>query len=67
MSTDTKQLLRKLRKLGWQPVRLKGQHYRVVSPDTGQVVVFSSTPGDHRNLKNVRGDLRKAGLPRDVV
>lgn len=67
MSSETKQLLRKLRKLGWQVDKTQGQHYRCVSPVTGEAVIFSSTPSDHRNLKNIKADLRRAGLPRDVA
>lgn len=54
-------LARLAKKQDWTIERTKGHHIRWTSP-TGAVVLSGSTPGDWRNMKNVRAQLRNAGL-----
>lgn len=45
---------------GWSS-KLGGRHYMLRGPD-GQTVTVSKTPSDWRAVKNIRADLRRAGV-----
>lgn len=45
---------------GWNTEITNGGHWKLAGPD-GQLVFTSTTPGDHRSLKNLRGQLKRAG------
>lgn len=57
-----RQLLRAIRKDGWNSEVTGGAHVRVTGPD-GQVVIVPATPSDHRAYQNARANLRRAGAP----
>jgi predicted RNA binding protein YcfA (HicA-like mRNA interferase family) len=59
MKHDLKQLLRQASACGWQVTRTRGGHWRLLRPNGG-IVVLSSTPSDHRALRNVRAQMRRA-------
>lgn len=46
---------------GWR-CRSTGKHYVLRGPD-GQTVTVSKTPSDFRAVRNIRADLRRAGVP----
>lgn len=48
---------------GWRVEPLRGGHVRFLPPrGTGRIVVASATASDHRAVRNLRADLRRAGL-----
>lgn len=60
---DLKDLERAARAQGWEVGRTKKGHPRFVPPDpTGEIVVTSGTPSDHRFLKNLLADLKRQGF-----
>lgn len=61
MNKDVKQLVRRVRKAGWE-VRLRTGcgHYLFVSP-SGERVSCPATPSDRRSLLNVEAKMRRTG------
>lgn len=48
---------------GWRVEQTRSSHWKFVPPDTTkQIVVMSSTPSDHRAIKNFIAQLRRSGL-----
>lgn len=48
---------------GWSvTLRRRSGHYRIAAPD-GRVYFASSTPSDHRAVRNLRAALRRMGAP----
>lgn len=58
---EWQKLISAARAQGWTIEVRRNSHLKWVSPD-GKSVFTSSTPSDHRAVKNARRDLRKAGL-----
>ena len=57
-----RQLLKRLEKEGWDVERRKSGHVKISHPEGGGQSVFASTsPSDHRSIKNTIGELRKIG------
>jgi hypothetical protein len=46
---------------GWRIERTQGGHFKW-SPPIGRIIYTSSTPSDHRAMRNVRADLKREGL-----
>lgn len=59
MGKDTKQLIKKCQKIGFR-VEFRGKHVMLVGPK-GELFTLSRTASDHRALKNMRGDIKRAG------
>jgi hypothetical protein len=57
--TDLAALLRKLRRDGYTVTKGRSGHYKVRDASGRLVAVTSSTPSDHRGLRNLEGDLRR--------
>lgn len=57
---DIRQLVDKLRQLGWDAVIAKSGHWRLTAPSGEQMTCASSPKGD-RALKNARSDARRLG------
>lgn len=62
MNRDVEQLCKKLRKAGWEVLRLKSGHYRCNSPAGDLTVTIGSTPSS-RGFQNDRAKLRRNGAP----
>lgn len=58
---DFRQVVRIAKAQGWRVEFTKKNHVRFLSP-TGQMVVTSGTPSDHRTVANLIGQLRRQGL-----
>lgn len=56
---DTRQLVKRLRKQGWEVSMRKAGHIQAVSPD-GRMLTFGAH-GGIRALRNTRADLRRLG------
>jgi hypothetical protein len=54
-------LIKAAREQGWVVERNKSNHYKWISP-LGGFFFSSSTPSDHRALKNLERDLRVRGF-----
>ena len=59
MKHDLKQQLRQAEAHGWQVTRTRNGHWRLLHPGGG-IVVMSSSPSDHRALRNMRAQMRRA-------
>lgn len=60
---DVRPLAKKARKAGWALRRTpKGNHLQWVDPDGRVRVTSSSSPSDSHAVKNLRSDLKRAGL-----
>ncbi|UXO93790.1 hypothetical protein Pan1_75 [Pseudanabaena phage Pan1] len=57
MQKGARELLKQLP--GWEAT-LTRRHIRLVHKETGAVVITSSTPSDHRTLKNTLAQCRRA-------
>lgn len=57
---DVDKLIRQLRAYGWHVDTTSRGHWKLTSP-AGQVVIASGTPSDHRALKNLMAQLKRAG------
>lgn len=57
---EIKQLVKDLERQGWR-VELNKGHYKAYPPSDKPMVVFASTPSDHRAFHNVLARLRKSG------
>lgn len=55
-------IIKKARKQGWKVDLTKSGHVRFKPPTSGQSIITAGTASDHRSLKNLRADLRRAGL-----
>jgi hypothetical protein len=58
---DLKKLIKAAARAGWR-VEKRRKHFRWFAPDGVSQATTSATTSDHRALKNIRGDLRRAGL-----
>jgi hypothetical protein len=58
---EVQDLLALARARGCAVVPTRNGHYKVLVPGGGLVVV-PRTPSDWRSIRNIRSDLRKAGL-----
>lgn len=61
---ETARLARHAEAAGWTVDKTRNNHIVFAAP-TGQKVFTSSTPGDKRATKNLRAQLRRAGLAVD--
>jgi len=62
-SGDVRRLIEVAESQGWAIEITGGNHLRFIPPDrTKPMVHMSSTPSDHRAVKNLEGQLRRAGL-----
>jgi predicted RNA binding protein YcfA (HicA-like mRNA interferase family) len=59
MSPLRQEHVRKAVREGWAATLTKGSHVRLIHPG-GAIVFASGTPGDHRVIRNVKADLRRA-------
>ncbi|HEY8414386.1 MAG TPA: type II toxin-antitoxin system HicA family toxin [Thermaerobacter sp.] len=59
MKKEIREIIRYLQKEGWT-LRQGGKHYVLTKGD--KVLTLPKTPGDHRSMKNVYADLRRAGI-----
>ena len=57
---DLDQLIRKLRRDGYSVTRGRKNHWQVRDKGGRLLAATSSTPSDHRSLRNFRGQLRRA-------
>lgn len=60
-NSDMRRLVKAARAEGWTVEPTKGSHVRFVSP-RGMQVIASGSVSDQRGIKNLRADLRRAGL-----
>lgn len=58
----TRAFIRIATERGWTVSPTKKGHIKFTAPN-GAIIVTSSTPSDHRSWKNLRGQLRRNGLP----
>lgn len=59
---DLRALFREVEAAGWSVERGGGGHYKIRNAD-GQIVASSpATPSDYRSIRNVRAQLRRAGM-----
>ena len=61
MSKPVKNLVKAAERQGWAVTLRKGGHLKWQAP-SGYVYFSSATPSDHRAIKNLTADLRRAGL-----
>ena len=61
---ETARLAEQAESAGWTVGKTRNNHIVFAAP-TGQKVFTSSTPGDKRATKNLRAQLRRAGLAVD--
>ncbi len=62
MDKEVRKLVAQLERQGWR-VELRGSgHYLAFSPDGKTIVLFASTPSDHRWRKNTIARLRRGGF-----
>jgi len=61
MKKDMKRLIQAAEAAGWVVSRTKKNHLKFKAP-SGAIVIASSTPSDHRSLKNTRAELHRHGL-----
>jgi len=61
MASEMRKLIDEAEGQAWEVSKTKGSHVRFRSP-SGVTVFGSSTPSDHRSIKNIRSKLRRAGL-----
>lgn len=59
---DTRKLVKAAKKAGWQVSRSGSGHIRLHSPQGGQDIVSSSTPGNNGSVRDLRRALRRAGV-----
>jgi predicted RNA binding protein YcfA (HicA-like mRNA interferase family) len=57
---DVEQFLRVLRRDGWRVERTNGEHWKLTPPGSGRMVFTGSTPSDHRAIKNLKAECRRA-------
>ena len=59
--SDYESLFQVAERQGWRIETTKKNHFRLLCPsECGQhIVIASSTPSDHRGLRNVRSQMRK--------
>ena len=60
--TDLRQLILVARKAGWSVHLRPGGHLCWRAPGGGAQVFSASSPGDWRNLSNIKASLRRHGL-----
>lgn len=58
---EVRKIAKLAEKAGWTVSFTKGHHIKFTSPE-GKPIFASGTPGDHRATKNLKSDLRRAGL-----
>jgi hypothetical protein len=62
--SDLGKLLRSLSRDGYSVAKSRAGHWKVRDSRGHLIAVASSTPSDHRSLRNFRGALRRAGAVR---
>lgn len=63
LAADIRPLAKKARKAGWDIRRTpKGNHLQWIDAGGRVRVTSSSSPSDSHAVKNLRGDLKRAGL-----
>lgn len=62
MDSETRKVVRALRKQGFTVDRTTKGHLRVYDPDGNFVTTHSGTPSEYRGWKNFLSDLRRAGF-----
>ena len=63
MPKDMKVIVKIAEQQGWTVRLTRGGHVQFVPADpTVPLVVSSSTPSDHRTLRNLKAQLRRSGL-----
>lgn len=62
ISKQLRPLAKRARRAGWTIEQRNGGHLTWTPPDGGPYIVSSFTPSDPRAVKNLRADLRRAGL-----
>lgn len=58
---DVDQVIKVLRAQGWRCELTRNNHWRLTPPGGGTPVFHSSTPSDHRGIKNLKAILRRRG------
>lgn len=53
------ELIARLVRAGWSVTTTKGKHTRAIPPDGGPYVIFPSTGGDSKGIRNTCQDIRK--------
>lgn len=61
---EMRQLVRELRKEGYEVTVTSGQHYCVRKDGTGPAVFMPQTPSDFRGLHRVHSKLKRIGFHR---
>lgn len=62
-SKDIRPIVKRAKKQGWNVDVTRGGHVRFVPPQSGgSVVIASGSASDSRSIKNLRAQLRRAGL-----
>lgn len=59
LKKELHQMLRKLKKLGYNIIRSGGNHYKISKENENKKVFLSSTPSDHRSIYNMQNQLKK--------
>jgi hypothetical protein len=66
MTSDARSTLGRWKRLaeraGWRVDQGGGGHWKWFAPDGRTIIVTPATPGQGRAIRNVRADLRRAGL-----
>lgn len=63
MTKELKVVVKLAEGQGWTVRRTHGGHIQFVPSDpTAPLVVSSSTPSDHRTMRNLKAQLRRSGL-----
>ncbi|GIU87459.1 MAG: hypothetical protein KatS3mg009_1974 [Acidimicrobiia bacterium] len=58
---EVNEIIKKLIRQGWR-VERGAKHWKAYPPDKSKrMITIPTTPSDHRSLKNVISDLRRAG------
>jgi len=61
VSKDLTQLIKEVKKAGWEVILNKNCHLKWVSPN-GRFFFSASTPSDHRAILNIKRDLKTHGF-----
>lgn len=59
MKQDMRKMIKRLKKAGWTATPTGSGHLRLEGPH-GERQIVPATPSDHRALKNMRADIRRA-------
>ena len=61
MTRALRELVVAAERCGWRVLQLRSGHVQF-RPPVGPIVVASGTASDHRAIRNLKADLRRAGL-----